>query len=29
MFVIKFLKTVFEAYIDNAGRYPLPILWAY
>jgi hypothetical protein len=27
--MITFLKRAFEAYVDGAGRYPLPMLWTF
>jgi hypothetical protein len=27
--MITFLKRALEAYIDGAGRYPLPMLWTF
>jgi len=27
--MITFLKRALDAYIDSAGRYPLPTIWAF
>jgi len=27
--MITFLKRALEAYIDGAGRYPLPLVWTF
>jgi len=27
--MITFLKRAFEAYLDGAGRYPLPMVWTF
>jgi hypothetical protein len=27
--MLKFLKRVFESYINSVGRYPLPLAWAF